>query len=80
MDIKIGTLIKLSNSVEYIVISKAHHNDKEYFCLMNENNSTKLEFGYLDGNNMVFVDKKDIDAELYKKLYEEGKKGLDNLN
>lgn len=78
MNIEIGDYLTLSDGIEYIVVSIASYNSNIYYCLMDIKNNENIKFCTKEDNNIVFVNKDTIDADLLKKLYNESKKIIKN--
>ena len=64
MNINIKDLLTLDDDNEYIVISKMYYNGKDYLYLVDTNNNENLKICYLDGEELVESNNKDLNTEL----------------
>lgn len=60
--INVNDIIKLSDGIEYLVVSKVNYENNIYLCLVNNN----IKFVLLDCNKVVEVTDNDILDELLK--------------
>ena len=60
--INVNDIIKLSDGIEYLVVSKVNYENNIYLCLLNNN----IKFVSLDCNKVVEVTDNDILDELLK--------------
>ena len=60
--INVNDIIKLSDGIEYLVVSKVNYENNIYLCLLNNN----IKFVLLDCNKVVEVTDNDILDELLK--------------
>ena len=74
-----GDLVTLDDGKNYVVISKANYKDKLYYCFIEENDFKVLHYYYVDNDELVSIDQDDIDQELIQMLYEDAKKGLNDI-
>ena len=63
-NIDVNDLITLDDGIEYIVISKANYENKEYYYIADLNNPSNLKFGCIDNSELVEI----TDGELIKIL------------
>ena len=61
-------ILTLSDGNEYIIASKAEHEYKIYFCLVDINDNKNVKFCYLDNNDVVVVKKEKMSEVLVLKL------------
>ena len=64
MNINIKDLLTLDDDNEYVVISKMYYNGKDYLYLVDTNNNENLKICYLDGEELVESNNKDLNTEL----------------
>lgn len=64
----IKDILKLSDDNDYIIASKADYENKTYFCLVDINNNDNTKFCYLDGEEVVIVEKEKLNSVLLLKL------------
>ena len=69
MDFKIGSSVTLSDGIKYMVVSKANCKNKDYYYLMNMQDSKDAKFCYYEDGKMYFVEKEELDIEILKGLY-----------
>lgn len=74
-----GDLITLDDGKNYVVISKANYNNRLYYCCIEENDFKTLHYYYVDNDELVSISQDDIDQELIQMLYEDAKKGLNDI-
>lgn len=70
MNINIKDVLTLSNNNEYIVMSKVNYENKEYLYLTNFNDFTDIIFCYLDNDEIVVSNDKDLNKKLLPLFYE----------
>ncbi len=78
MNIDIKDLITLNDNNKYVVVSKALYDSKDYFFLLDINNDTNIKFCYLDNNELIESEDKNINTNLLKLFYETAKNSLEN--
>ena len=78
MNIDIKDLITLNDNNKYVVVSKALYDSKNYFFLLDINNDTNIKFCYLDNNELIESEDKNINTNLLKLFYETAKNSLEN--
>ena len=78
MNIDIKDLITLNDNNKYVVVSKALYDSKDYFFLLDINNDTNIKFCYLDNNELIESEDKNINTNLLKLFYDTAKNSLEN--
>ena len=61
-------LVTLSDKNKYIVVSKADYNKKIYVCLVDIKNNQNIKYCYLENDEIVEINKEDLDQTLLLKL------------
>ncbi len=61
-------LVTLSDKNKYIVVSKADYNKKIYVCLVDIKNNQNIKYCYLENDEIVEINKEDLDQKLLLKL------------
>ena len=64
MNIDIKDVITLDDNNEYIVVNKVNYNDKNYYYLIDMEDSENLMFCYEDNGDLVEVNDKELTAKL----------------
>lgn len=75
--IEIKDILTLSDNNKYIVVSKVNYENKNYYYLINENNSD-IKFCYEDNNELVELDDKELTTKLIPLFIEVTKQVLFN--
>ena len=79
MNINIGDILTLDNNIEYVVVSKANFNNKEYYYLVNKT-LNDVKFCYQDGEELVELNDKELITKLLPLFTVEAKKVIENTN
>lgn len=64
MNIDIKDVITLDDNNEYVVVNKVNYNDKNYYYLIDMEDSENLMFCYEDNGDLVEVKDKELTAKL----------------
>ena len=64
MNIDIKDVITLDDNNEYVVVNKVNYNDKNYYYLIDMEDSENLMFCYEDNGDLVEVNDKELTAKL----------------
>lgn len=64
MNINIRDVLTLSDDKEYVVISKVYYNRKDYLYLVDINDNSNLKFCYLENDELIESNNKEINTEL----------------
>lgn len=64
MDINIKDILTLDDDNRYVVVSKIYYNGKDYLYLVDVENNENLKICYLDGEELVENNSKDLNTEL----------------
>lgn len=64
MIINITDVLTLSDNNEYVVVSKTNYENIEYFYLIDKNNDANVKFCYLDNDELVELDDKELTTKL----------------
>lgn len=62
--ININDLVTLEDNKDYVVVSKAIYNNKNYYYLIDINDETNLMFCYEDDNQLVESNDKSLNTKL----------------
>ena len=64
MIINITDVLTLSDNNEYVVVSKTNYDSIEYYYLIDKNNDANVKFCYLDNDELVELDDKELTTKL----------------
>lgn len=78
MTINIRDTLLLDDNNEYIVVSKANYDNRNYYCLQNEKNVSDRKICYEDNGELVEVNNKDLITKLLPLFFNETWKVIDN--
>ena len=76
MTISIKDTLMLDDNNEYIVVSKGHYNDKDYYYLTDKNNFNNVKFFYQEGDDLVESNDKELNTKLLPLFLKNAKKEL----
>ena len=76
MNINIKDILTLSDNNKYIVVSKVYYNDKDYLYLVDVDNNNNLKFCYLDSDELVEINDKELNTKLLPLFFEKVKNML----
>lgn len=76
MDINIKDILTLDDDNRYVVVSKIYYNGKDYLYLVDVENNENLKICYLDGEELVENNSKDLNTELLPLFFGKVKKIL----
>ena len=71
MIINIKDTLALSDGNEYVVISKAKYDNKNYYYLVDKNNNNSMKFCYEDKDELVESLDKELNTKLLPLFYDE---------
>lgn len=78
MIIRIKDTLTLSDSNEYVVISKINYDSKNHYYLLDKNNNSNLKFCYEDNNELVEIEDKVLITKLLPLFLLETAKEINN--
>lgn len=64
MNINIRDILTLDDDNRYVVVSRIYYNGKDYLYLVDVENNENLKICYLDGEELVENNSKDLNTEL----------------
>lgn len=64
MNINIRDILTLDDDNRYVVVSKIYYNGKDYLYLVDTENNENLKICYLNGDELVENNSKDLNTEL----------------
>ena len=64
MIINITDVLTLSDNNEYVVVSKTNYENIEYYYLIDKNNDANVKFCFLDNDELVELDDKELTTKL----------------
>lgn len=70
MNIDVKDILTLSDKKEYVVVSKALYDGKEYLYLIDINNDSNFKFCYIDNDEVVESNNKELNTKLIPLFYE----------
>ena len=70
MNINIKDILTLSDDNRYVVISKAQYENKQYLYLIDINNNENMKFCYINGNEIIESNNKELNTKLIPLFYE----------
>ncbi len=70
MNINIKDVLTLSDDNRYVVASKAKYENKEYLYLIDIKNNENIKFCYLNGDEVVESDDKELNTKLIPLFYD----------
>ena len=77
MMIDIKDVLTLSDNNEYVVVSKIDYENKTYYYLVDNNNHNNLKFCYLDNDELVEIENKELTTKLLPMFLEEAKNEIE---
>ncbi len=69
MNINIRDVLTLSDDNKYAVISKAQYENREYFYLIDINNNENMKFCYIEGDELIENNDKELNTKLISLFY-----------
>lgn len=78
MIINIKDTLTLSDNNQYVVISKINYDNKNYYYILDKNNSQNVKFCYKDNEELVEIDDKELITKLLPLFIETAQKEVDN--
>lgn len=79
MIINMKDTLTLDDNNEYVVVSKANVDDKNYFYLIDKNDNSNLKFCYQDNDELVELNDKELVTRLLPLFVENAKGELEDL-
>lgn len=79
MIIDIKDVLTLDDNNEYVVISKINYDNKNYYYLLDKNNSSNIKFCYQDNDELVQLNDKKLVTKLLPLFIKEAEGEIDNL-
>lgn len=74
--IDIKDVLTLEDDKKYVVVSKIDYENKVYFYLVGVEEITDVKFGYLDNDEFVEINDKELVTKLLPYFYKDVKKNL----
>ena len=78
MTINIKDTLTLDDDNEYVVVSKITYENKNYYYLLDKNNTTNVMFCYEDNGDLVELNDKELTTKLLPLFLEVAKKEVNN--
>lgn len=79
MIIDIKDVLTLDDNNEYVVISKINYDNKNYYYLLDKNDSGNIKFCYQDNDELVELNDKELVTKLLPLFVKETQNEIDNL-
>lgn len=73
MSINIKDVLTLDDDNKYVVVSKVYYEGKDYLFLVDINNNTNLKFCYLDNDEIVESNDKELNTKLVPLFFDKVK-------
>lgn len=73
MNINIKDILTLSDDNKYVIVSKVYYDGKDYLYLVDINNNNNLKFCYLDNDELVEINDKELNAKLLPLFFDKVK-------
>ena len=77
--IDIKDTITLDDNNQYLVVSKINYNNKIYYYLIDKNNAENLKFCYLNNDELVETNNKELITMLLPLFLDVAKDEIDNF-
>lgn len=74
--IDVKDVLTLEDDKKYVVVSKIDYENKVYFYLVGVEEITDVKFGYLDNDDFVEINDKELVTKLLPYFYKDVKKNL----
>lgn len=74
MTINIKDTLMLDDNNEYVVVSKAYYNDKNYYYLTDKKNFNNIKICYQDADDLVESNDKELNTKLLPLFLMDAKK------
>ena len=74
--IDVKDVLTLEDDKKYVVVSKIEYDNKVYFYLVGVEEITDVKFGYLDNDEFVEINDKELVTKLLPYFYKDVKKNL----
>lgn len=74
--IDVKDVLTLEDDKKYVVVSKIDYENKVYFYLVGVEEITDVKFGYLDNDEFVEINDKELVTKLLPHFYKDVKKNL----
>lgn len=78
MNIKIKDVLTLDDDNKYVVASRIFHEGKDFLYLVDINNNANIKFCYIDNDEIVESNNKELNTKLIPLFYETSKILLEN--
>lgn len=79
MIINIKDTLTLDDNNEYVVVSKANADNRNYFYLIDKNDNSNVKFCYQDNDELVELNDKELVTRLLPLFVENAKEELEDL-
>lgn len=73
MNINIKDVLTLDDNNKYVVVSKVYYDRKDYLYLVDINNNTNLKFCYVDNEEIIESNDKDLNTKLVPLFFDKVK-------
>ena len=73
MNINIKDVLTLDDNNKYVVVSKVYYDGKDYLYLVDINNNTNLKFCYVDNEEIIESNDKDLNTKLVPLFFDKVK-------
>lgn len=73
MNINIKDVLTLSDKNRYVITSKVNYENKEYVLLIDINNNENIKFCYIDNDEIIEINNKDLVTKLLPLFYNASK-------
>ena len=73
MNINIKDVLTLDDNNKYVVVSKVYYDRKDYLYLVDINNNTNLKFCYVDNEEIIESNDKDLNPKLVPLFFDKVK-------
>ena len=74
--IDVKDVLALEDDKKYVVVSKIDYENKVYFYLVGVEEITDVKFGYIDNDEFVEINDKELVTKLLPHFYKDVKKNL----
>ena len=74
--IDVKDVLTLEDDKKYVVVSKIDYENKVYFYLVGVEEITDVKFGYIDNDEFVEINNKELVTKLLPHFYKDVKKNL----
>ena len=73
MNINIKDILTLDDDNKYVVVSKVYYEGKDYLYLVDINNNKNLKFCYVDNDDVVEINDKELNTKLLPLFFDKVK-------